>query len=113
MLNHVLPVLRLTRKKSNALFWGQNICFTYHEITPKFFKCTVLYDTKINAISHMYKPRMYAYIRVLTSFSAIKLLFIFCYQVKMCHKGVINSLDMFVMRGYGNLTRLQSCGLGG
>ena len=51
MLSHVLPVLRLAKKKRNALFLGQIVHFTHHEIRPKIFKCAyyISYDTKINA----------------------------------------------------------------
>ena len=73
----LIRVLRLASKKSIALFLGQNVRFTHREITQKLFKCTncLSYDTKIDAICHVNKLRMHAYIRILTKFSAIKLLF--------------------------------------
>ena len=78
MLNCVLPVLRLARKKSNALFLGQFIHFTHHEITQKIFKCAnyFFYDTKIDAICHVNQPRAHANIRILTNFLAVKSLFV-------------------------------------
>ena len=58
MLSHVLPVLRLARKKSNALFLGQIVHFTHREITPKIFKCAnyVSYETKSTPIVKRTKP---------------------------------------------------------
>ena len=79
MLNRVLPVLILARKKSNALdlSLGQIVRFTHLEITPKISKCAKYfsYDTNRDAICHVNKPRMHAYIRILTIFGGIKLLF--------------------------------------
>ena len=76
MLNRVLPVLRLAQKKSNAIFLGQIICFTYREITRKIFKWAnyFSYNTKTDAICHGKKLRMHSYTQILTHFSAIKLL---------------------------------------
>ena len=78
MLNRVLPVLRLARKKGNALFLGQIVRFTHLEITPKIFKCAnyFSYDTKIDAICHMNQPRAHANIRILNNFLAVKSLFV-------------------------------------
>ena len=66
MLNFVLPVLRLIRKKGNALSLGQIVRFTHCEITPKIFKCAFYfsYDTKIDAICHVNKLRTYAYVPI-------------------------------------------------
>ena len=70
-------VLRLASKKSIELFLGHIVCFTHREITQKIFKCTncLSYDTKIDAICHVNKLRMHAYIQILIKFVAIKLLF--------------------------------------
>ena len=65
MLSHVLPVLRLARKKSNALFLGQIVQFTHREITPKIFKCAnyVSYETQSIPIVKRTKPEhMHTYI---------------------------------------------------
>ena len=77
MLNRVLSVLRLARKKSYALFLRQIVRFSHREITPKIFKCTLYFsnDTKIDAICNVNKLRMHEYILISTNFSAIKLLF--------------------------------------
>ena len=63
-------------EKSNAIFLGQIICFTHREITPKIFKSAnyFSYNTKIDVICHTKKPRMHAFIRILSNFSAIELL---------------------------------------
>ena len=99
-------------KKSNAMFLGQIVSFTHREITPKIFKCAncFSYDTKIDAISHMNKPRIHAYIQIFAKFSAIKLLFMYCCQEKhgnnLWHKGVISTSDMFVVRGDAATSRV-------
>ena len=74
LLNHVLPMPRLARKKSNVLFLGQIVHFTHSEITPKIFKCAscISNDTKIDAICHVNKPRTHAYIQILSKFSPLK-----------------------------------------
>ena len=120
MLNHVLPVLILARKKSNSLFLGQIVRFTHREITPKIFKCAnyFSYNTKINTICHVNKQRTHAYIRILTIFSGIKLLFMSQLSGKgmaiICDTKVLYAHRMCLWwRGCSYFSSLQSCGLAG